>query len=637
MITFGGQPAQTQPQGAVAPDIAAIRAKYGITPAPKAVPATTTPAGTNIQASSQLDKQSAEMYGASFPAKTGEGPVSAGLKAAGNLPSSALSLGKAVGSAVIHPIDTLSGIGEAALGGIREGVKSTTGFDINPSQEGEKATESFTNVSKVLKDRYGSLENLQRTATNDPVGFATDILSVVGGGAGVIGKGAEASKAIETIAKPLTVPAEAISSGVGKVVSGATKTAAKQISGLDMPTIERILANPEKFSGEAVQQTTRGNLSNGVKSALDNRIDELSATGKEYQPIKEAKIPVVVDSVKVKEVLTKEGIQIGDDGKLVTSAESTPLSPADQAAIEHFLTQYGPDKVTNSTGLLNARKALDNLSSWDAAKTDASDRIARMIRHVYDDAGKSQVPGLREVDAKFSSEVNDLKQLKKDFLNPDGTLKDAAINKIANATGKGKDKLLERLEKLSPGISEKIRDLKAIEDVQNIIEHHKVGNYAKGAGLGYIASAGNPLGIIGGIILSDPSNAVTILRAMGVANKKIQPFIDAIKNNAGAINNIETPPAVSGLIEKIKETPNKQGGFIKIGNKQVNAIDAPTKSELVDAIDYLRNGTKVENIEDTISRLAQKFGYSEDIGSADLANKFQDLIEKTKTMDKLPG
>jgi hypothetical protein len=76
---------------------------------------------------------------------------------------------------------------------------------------------------------------------------------------------------------------------------------------------------------------------------------------------------------------------------------------------------------------------------------------------------------------------------------------------------------------------------------------------------------------------------------------------------------------------------------VKIAGKTTRAIDESTKRELVQAIDYLRIGKKSPNIEDTASRLAQKYGISEAKSNTDIANLFQDLIEKTKTLDTLPG
>lgn len=76
---------------------------------------------------------------------------------------------------------------------------------------------------------------------------------------------------------------------------------------------------------------------------------------------------------------------------------------------------------------------------------------------------------------------------------------------------------------------------------------------------------------------------------------------------------------------------NKKGGYISFGGKKFSAVPEATKKELITAIDYLRSGKSIPKIEDTVSRLAQKYKISQDLSSAAIANRFQDLIEKTKT------
>lgn len=67
------------------------------------------------------------------------------------------------------------------------------------------------------------------------------------------------------------------------------------------------------------------------------------------------------------------------------------------------------------------------------------------------------------------------------------------------------------------------------------------------------------------------------------------------------------------------------------------AIDPATKAELTDAIDYIRLEKPLnKDMEIAIDRLAQKFGISQDLSSAQLANKFEELVSKTKTK-LLPG
>ena len=88
------------------------------------------------------------------------------------------------------------------------------------------------------------------------------------------------------------------------------------------------------------------------------------------------------------------------------------------------------------------------------------------------------------------------------------------------------------------------------------------------------------------------------------------------------------------LVKSIKETPNKQGGFIRFpGGKVVKQIDSTTKDEMIKAIDYIRlKKPYKQEMENLIGYLAEKYGItSKKLG--DVANKFQDLIELTKTKD----
>lgn len=211
--------------------VSAYKAKYKAqTPASESTPIDT--AGTNT-------------YGATFRASTDDNPLEAGLKAAGNLPSSAFNFAKGIYTAATNPIDTLKGAGDAILGGINKGVEKLTGYQIERGESGEKKNVTFDAITNSLKDRYGSLENLQRTATEDPFGFGSEILGLISGGSSLLGKGAQTANAIERVgqiaAKPVTAAAEAASS-IG------TKAATKILSYTsDVPeqAFQKLLANRE--------------------------------------------------------------------------------------------------------------------------------------------------------------------------------------------------------------------------------------------------------------------------------------------------------------------------------------------------------------------------------------------------------
>jgi len=129
------------------------------------------------------EARSAREAGAFFPAVTGESPFSALPKTIGNIPSSAINLVKNLGTAVLNPIETATGIGRAVKGFGEAGgrkILEQTRFKEQVAQVPKSESEqTFNALTDVLKERFGSLDALQRTATNDPVGFATDILAVV--------------------------------------------------------------------------------------------------------------------------------------------------------------------------------------------------------------------------------------------------------------------------------------------------------------------------------------------------------------------------------------------------------------------------------------------------------------------------
>ncbi len=91
---------------------------------------------------------------------------------------------------------------------------------------------------------------------------------------------------------------------------------------------------------------------------------------------------------------------------------------------------------------------------------------------------------------------------------------------------------------------------------------------------------------------------------------------------------------VKGAMDKFKNTPNKQGGFmsVKIGGKSIKEIPEATKAEMVEVIDYMRLKKQTnKTMEDTISRLQQKYGINPDWSNERIANAFEKLVEITKT------
>lgn len=358
---------------------------------------------------------------------------------------------------------------------------------------------------------------------------AANILSLIpiGKGGQIAGKAAiQTGKATTRIAPVVAQKAVATTGAVGRFGTA-------QLTGLAPSTVSQIIKTPAAFSALERSILTRSTLGEKVKRAIEGRLTALSGLGKEYEVIRKAGEKVVIPENAVRGVLQKYGLDY-DGAALKMTAESVPLKSGDRAALEGFLNQYGQVNTLSGNAFLNTRKALSNLASFGVEKTDIADRIARDLREIYDTAGKKQLKGLAELDARYSPEVNLLQQVKRDYLKPDGTLKDAALSKLANLTGKGREQILKRLERVVPGIERDVNIVRALEDVE-YAAGQKVGAYARGATGGFILSGGSPSAAFITAILSSPTVAVPIIRAYGATKGIFKNILDGIikKLNSG--------------------------------------------------------------------------------------------------------
>ena len=294
---------------------------------------------------------------------------------------------------------------------------------------------------------------------------------------GVKPAGASGEGIISTLAKPIEKGLEKTYDVGTNIATKGTKFGISQATGLNPETLSTAFRDPYGL-GEA-QKTHYGrmDLAQEVKTKADQAIKDFSDTGKQYDIVRKGNSEVVFPEDIVTKTLNKYGIDI-KDGKLVMTAESKPLSPGDVSAIQNFYNQYGNKTNLSGNAFMNAREALSNMSGYDVTTSKALKPLAREMRHAYDTIGKTQLPGLKDLDAIYGPKAQSIKLLKKDLLTKEGELKDSSISKLANIQGKGKEKLQLRMEGLLPGVSQKAARLKAIEDIQGT-SGQKVGAYSR--------------------------------------------------------------------------------------------------------------------------------------------------------------
>lgn len=558
------------------------------------------------------DMESAQRYGAFFPAATGEGAASAALKTAGNLPSSAFNFAKGAVQTMnpVQTLDTASKIpGEfSALaresGGVipalaatakeipgtayetlvpefaREGIKAIGGFAKHP----EEILPTLRNMlpgeavpTTYQKDIDEPLRAAQRAVTNDPFGQVAPL--VIYGKLGAKGldktgitKGAEAAydAGISKTAQAAIKPAKYAFGAPVRAVQGMAGYGAAKITGLNKETMRTISENPADFTPEKVGQMSRQTLGEEVGGKLGERIDALDETGAAYRPIRESGAKVKVEPDFLGRTLQETTGLTLKKGKFSATAKSAVDSPTDVGKVQRLYDAWQPyfkNGSMTADDFLTLRSKLAQIANYEGiGKSKPLDAAASRTRGALNTEYRSQIPKLEDLDADFASMSTELKALRKGLIDRDGNLLDAAVNRIANAAGKGKDAQLARLEEISPGIGLKIRQLKAVEDIQNI---HKVGTYTKsaieGGGLvGGIATGNVPLIVASvlSLLMSQPEVAVRVIRTYGQSKALAGAVLDKLGEAAGTVNNI-TDPRKSILYRDTKELPVSAGLSIK--------------------------------------------------------------------------
>lgn len=306
------------------------------------------------------------------------------------------------------------------------------------------------------------------------------------------------------------------------MLGSSSRFAVSQATGLSPDTVKMAVKTDLSKAGQEVSRETIGDQ---VKGAFEKRMEDLGSLGKEYEGIR--KQPTVAPfnlkngiHENVQTVLDRFGISVSPEGKIaVTNKARASLNKSEKEALQSFIDTYSRDPALTSDTFLNTRHAADQIINYSNSTTSELDKVAKAIRGSYDEIGKKQFSGLKELDAQFAPEVEFLGEIKKDLFNNDGSLKDGAYSKLASLTNKANIKRLERLEQVVPGITERVNILKALEDIE-VSSGNKVGTYLRGGIAGALAGGGlNPITAVIGAIAAHPENAVRILRTAGTISE----------------------------------------------------------------------------------------------------------------------
>ncbi len=493
-----------------------------------------------------------------------------------------LNSGQSYGSQVAQTTgNVLKGFGDAAMG-VASGVVSAVTPDViekpvvdiasNLMQKGVTAVAGNEKVQQALESWNMFKQTNPEAAANieaagDVTSFFANALGA-GKGAEIAGKGVlkAGEKTLETAGKGIAK--------TGELVGKAGEFGAAQTFGLKTDTVRNIIKNPELFTKSEMDKITRESVFNKVKTSVDERLAHLSETGKGYEAIKNSGTIIDAPTREIGDVLRKYNINVDTNGKIITTAESLPMTEPDIKALQNFLDTFHTGEPTMSANaILNARTNLSNMSAFERGKSNASTTMAKELRSAIDKAAKTQLPELASLDAKYAPERKLLDNVKRSIFDKTGEIKPNAISTITNLTGNGKEQLLAKIEKIVPGITKDVNILKSIQDITAAGEQ-KVGTYTRSAlGAGGGALAGGPVGAVIGMIVTSPSVGISILRNYG-----------KLKNFGGSV--------VDGMIKKMESGKKLVGNEVKIMNE---AVDNAAK-KLESRVKNTRPGMNIQDV-----------------------------------------
>lgn len=334
-----------------------------------------------------------------------------------------------------------------------------------------------------------------------------------------------------------TKPTKPIAPKKDGIIKTAIEGGQSKMSGLDVETIRTLKNMPDEFKKVAANSIDdmRSEAFNQIKNSVDDKMVDLSSSGKTYQSFQGGQIKI--DNF-LKDKIQQAGLTIDDTGKIRATAESSVRSAAEINKMQSLADMYLGKKTPTGKEFLNLRSDLAELAKYNQETTPGLRLWAKNTRAQLNKY-RDQAPGLKELDASNAKLRTELKGVKNLIYDKAGNVKPDAISKVNNLFNKGKEGHLEAIKKVVPDFEKfknQVRLTKALEDVERATSV-KVGTYAQNffaaggggiAGASLAGAAGGPIGAVVGLLLSNPQIFTKLL----IEYSKVKNF------SSGALKNI---------------------------------------------------------------------------------------------------
>lgn len=369
-----------------------------------------------------------------------------------NLGSSAVQAVSDLAQPILHPIDTANAIGDIA-----GGLASKAGI----MEHDESAADS---VGQFFADRYGGMDAVKRTMAEDPVGFLSDVGTILSAGglagaraAGVTGKVAKIAGKVGDTIDPVALSmrgAAAATRGTGRGVA-------------------RMLGVSTGVGGDAIQEMARAGAT-GNRAALEQLRDNApvqdiadsahnaldAMRGERHAQFDADMTPVRANQTTlpfrdVARSLADSRSEIYHNGKPKDTRAASTLTD-----IRALVREYAADpKQHTPMGFDALKQRIGEIRDGTEAGTLAR-RTADKIYHSVRETIASRVPEYDVAQKGYQNASETLNEMRREFSLTEGATNNTALRKLlssmrnnVNTNFGEREKMMRELGKREPALA----------------------------------------------------------------------------------------------------------------------------------------------------------------------------------------
>lgn len=380
-----------------------------------------------------------------------------------NIGTSAKRMVGDIAHAVTHPIQTVSGALDVGAGALQNILPKALVDFVNKSETpealaaGQRAVQAANAAGGVYKARYGTPEAIAKTLYEDPVGAASDLSTLLSGGAALAGKAGlgTTQRALATasrVTNPLEVPALAAKAVTSKPV----------VNAMTALTPQPVLNALQKES-PGLMASAASSLAGGLSGKPGEAYRQAFEAGKKgdvaFLENLRGKVPADDLLADIKQGVAKIQTDTSAayaNAKSGWAADKTPLdfTPVDAAfqKVKDSLTVNGKSrigaaeqKVVDEIGDVlkewrddpSARTALDldalkqrvDAIYPESPKHTQAQRAVTEVRNAVKNAIVQQAPDYAQAMSSYDKQLTLLREIDKALGTGDKVAKETAINK----------------------------------------------------------------------------------------------------------------------------------------------------------------------------------------------------------------